>query len=419
MFATLKKLKSDIEGGTMAVFAIALPVLVGAVAVSVEAGYWSKSKKDVQLLADMASYAGAKELETQTNEQAEDAAKLDAINNGFNFDTGTIEVNSPPLSGAYAGQQAVEVIIVQQGLKFFSGVVSDEPIQYRVRSVSAVLENTEVCALALNTSSSRALYATGSSTLDLQGCDLGSNSTSSTAIFLHGSSNTTADCLHTAGSISGGGTVNLECNSGNDNASVINDPYDYLTTPDLDEDPFDDCKTRDSASGSHNYTLDEGRYCSDFTVRGTNELTGGTYVFDGIDVRFQGNTGSLIGSDVTIILMNGATFSNLNGGADLILSAPTDASDPYRGVAIYSDPDTQTAGQTMTMVGGSSSSIEGLVYMPNQNVEFGGNSSGTSECTLIVSDTIEFRGNASLEMTGCQSTYGLANPSIVGTFIVE
>jgi len=419
MLKRLKNFKSNKDGGTMAVFAIALPVLVGAVAVSVEAGFWVKSKSDVQMVADMASFAGAKELETMSHDQAIIAAKVDALNNGYDFEGGIIEVNSPPLSGAYAGEKAVEVIITQQGLKFFSGVINDKQVQYRVRAVSAILANTEVCALALNESDSNAMYATGNSTLSVAGCSIGSNSNSSSAINFHGNTNVTADCLHSAGGITGGGTVNLTCGSTNSNASRIEDPYSDLTTPDLSQAPFDSCSTRASAPGGNNYTLSPGRYCSDITIKGTNTLSPGTYVFDNMDVKFQGNSGELIGHGVTIILMNGAALTHLNGGALLDLSAPTDAADPYRGVTIFSDPNTQPAGDTIKFNGSSSSSIEGLIYMPNQDIEFGGNTGGASNCTLIVADTIQFKGNASLEMSGCSSNYGLGSPSIVGTFIVE
>ena len=418
MFNKLKKLRSDTCGGTLAVFAVALPVILGAFAVSVEAGYWMKSKSDVQMIADMAAFAGAKELETNTVAKTKIVTKLDAMNNGFDFETGRITVNSPPSTGDYAGYDAVEVIIVQQGLKFFSGIVDDRNIQYEVRAVAATLANTEACALALSTTANNSIYATGSAIVDLEGCSIGSNSQSASAIKFHGSADVDSDCIYSAGGIEGEERADLNCTAGKTDAPQIDDPFSDLEAPDLSVAPWVDCQTPDHVSG-FNYELEAGRYCNNMDIKGEYSLDPGTYVFDGIEVKFTGGSASLVGTGVTIILMNGATFKNLNGGSEINITAPT-AEGPYKGVAIFGDPDTQTAGTTISFNGSANSVIQGLVYFPNQNLEFGGNTgSDTTNCTLLIANTIELSGNSELEMSGCESSFGLVSPSIVGTFIVE
>ena len=81
----LNKLARDRDGGTLAVFAIALPLMIGAVVLSIETGYLNKTKSDLQITSDLAAYAGAKDLQFYTNSQAITAAKLDALQNGFDF----------------------------------------------------------------------------------------------------------------------------------------------------------------------------------------------------------------------------------------------------------------------------------------------------------------------------------------------
>ena len=90
---SLHKFRNNQDGTVAMVFAVALPILIGALAVSIEAGYWMKSKTDLQVTADMAAYAGALELLTHDADDAEDAATLHAIINGYDFDKGAITVN--------------------------------------------------------------------------------------------------------------------------------------------------------------------------------------------------------------------------------------------------------------------------------------------------------------------------------------
>ena len=126
----------------------------------------------------------------------------------------------------------------------------------------------------------------------------------------------------------------------------------------------------------------------------------------------------MVGSGVTLILMNGASLTNVNGGSNISISAPT--SGPYKGVAIYSDPVTQPAGEDVKINGGSSTSIEGLIYFPTQNLEFSGNTTGANACTVIVADTIKLTGNSELTTSGCENSFALETPYINrGTFLVQ
>ena len=126
----------------------------------------------------------------------------------------------------------------------------------------------------------------------------------------------------------------------------------------------------------------------------------------------------MIGDGVTLVLMNGASLSNVNGGSDIAITAPT--SGPYKGIAIYSDPATQPAGDTVRINGGSSTSIEGLMYFPTQELEFSGNTTGSNACTVVVASTIKLTGDSELTTSGCENSFALETPVInEGTFLVQ
>ncbi|RZV39963.1 MAG: hypothetical protein EX271_10385, partial [Acidimicrobiales bacterium] len=281
MISRSKRLIANEEGGTLAVFAVALPLLLGAVAASVETGYWMKSKSDVQMIADMSAYAGAKELERNSNDNAIKAAKVHAISNQYDFNSGTIEVNSPPLNGAYAGQDAVEVILVQQGLKFFSGIVSDDAIQYRVRAVAAVLKDAELCALSLSTPANNAFQTSGNTTIDFDGCSVGSNSSHNGAVDIGNNTTLVADCIYSAGGIDGEGNATTSCSMNQSNSVRVDDPFADVVAPTSASHPdatWDNpCLEPTNGPGSTKDMV-PGRYCDDITINTVYNLASGTYI---------------------------------------------------------------------------------------------------------------------------------------------
>jgi len=411
-----KRLINDTTGVTAPILALSLTSLIGVLAVTLEAGYWYKSKADLQMATDMAAYAGAIELANSTNQAAIISSKLNAIENGYDFELGAITVNSPAIAGAYTSENSVEVNISQRGNQFFSSIFGANRITYNVRSVASLVKTHEACVLALNTSASGAIGITGSVNANLPNCSLAANSASSSAIELGGSSSVTAECLATVGGITGAEAhATLDCgSSGKTGAKAYDDPYADIVVPNVADYPI--CQTP-IKTGKWDYDLGAGRYCSNMTVKGTYALDAGTYLFDGIDVKFIGSVAELIGSDVTIFLVNGATLSGINGGADIILDAPTTGD--YAGLAIYSDPATQPSGTTVKLNGGSATSVEGVMYFPGQHVEFGGNTDLASSCSMLVADTVDIKGNADFEITNCESTFGLTVPTLSTVYVVE
>ena len=410
-----KQFTKNISGVTTPIVALGITSLVGILGITLEAGYWYKSKTDLQITADMAAYAGAIELASSTNTAAVTASKIDALENGYDSGIGSITVNSPALTGAYATEESVEVKITQQGTQFFSALFGDNRISYNVRAVASLVKTHEACVLALNTSVSAAIGITGSVTANLPNCSLAANSNSSTAISLGGSSSVTAKCLSTAGGISGAEYhATLDCGTGKTGAKLYDDPYANVIVPNPADYPL--CKTP-VKTGKWDYDLEAGRYCSNMTVKGIYTLDAGTYIFDGINVNFIGSVAEMIGSEITIFLMNGATLSGINGGSDLILSAPT--SGDYAGIVIYNDPATQPSGTTVKLNGGSATSIEGVIYFPEQHVEFGGNTDLASACSMLIADTVGMKGNADFAITDCESVFGLTVPTLSTVFVVE
>jgi hypothetical protein len=408
MMNVINKVLKNNEGTSLMVFAITIPLIIGALAVSIEAGYWMQSKKELQMDADMAAYAGALELLTYDNDAAETAAVLQAMDNGFDFDKGSIVVNSPPTSGTYAGGEAVEVLIEQKGNQYFSAMFGDNKINYSVRSVAGTFPDGRYCALALNATERGAFSVTGSSIANFNECAIGSNSNHSDSVQIGNTAALTAECIDAVGGISGTSSAVLTCDSAQTGVDPIEDPFSSLAAPDLATE-YPTCNAYDK-NGPFVTNLAPGRYCDDLKFGNIGNFTGGgIYIFDGIDASFNTGGTPLTGVGITIILMNGATISGLNGSEELNISAST--SGPYEGIVIFSDPATQPAGAKVSINGGSISTIEGLLYFPNQELKFGGNTSAGNGCTMLIADIIDIGGNADLDVSGCSSRFGIGAPT--------
>src|SRR3954447_21285343 len=97
------------------IMAIALPVVIGAAGLGVEAGKWYMVKRQAQTAADTGAFAGALEMAAGTSGNAKPAAVQEAGRNGFTEGGNvTVQVNIPPTSGSQAGKaNAVEVIVTR------------------------------------------------------------------------------------------------------------------------------------------------------------------------------------------------------------------------------------------------------------------------------------------------------------------
>lgn len=414
----LKRFWADEEGASIVVFAVSLPLIIGMLGVTIEASYWFKSKKELQLMTDLAAYSGALELDSyENNPQAVVAAKIDALKNGFEYEIGEITVNSPPLSGSIRTSEAVEVIIEQKGNQYFSNILGEDMINYQVRSVAAVIGDESICILALNETVTRAFNLAGSSITNVNECSVGVNSSHNTGARVAGTATLNMDCLQVVGDIYVGNSATITpiCDEIKTGTNLIEDPYEDLEAPNLATYPSV-CDTPAQISANE-WAMSPGRYCADMAFNTLIKMSPGTYVIDDADLKLYGGGAHLIGNGVTIILMNGGSITSLNGGAEIDIKAPTTGD--YKGVVIYGDRDTQPSNLTIKLNGNSDSDIEGLIYLPNQEIEYRGSATSASQCTLLVADKIDLSGNASFETTTCKSAYNLEIPGNLRVAIVE
>jgi hypothetical protein len=122
----------------------------------------------------------------------------------------SVVVNSPPLTGNYAGaSNAVEVLIAQPRTLALVKVVYSGPFVVHARAV-AHTTGFGACALALDAAAGGALAMNGTTTANLINCDIAVNSSSSTAVSLLGGAILNTGHLDVVGgyALTGGSQIN-------------------------------------------------------------------------------------------------------------------------------------------------------------------------------------------------------------------
>jgi Putative Flp pilus-assembly TadE/G-like len=385
-----REILGDRAGAAAVALAVALPVFVGGLGYGGEVGYWYFEQRKVQNAADVAAYAGAVALRAGGSESLlEESAGDAAGKSGFKVARGTLVLNSPPTTGAYAGNaNAVEVRLEENLPRLFTAIFSAGTIDVAGRSVALVGQGQPTCVLALDKAASGAVTFTGSTGAILVGCNVHANSLSGTGVVVSGSATVETPCLSSSGGVSvTSGLTLTECVTPYINADQAADPYAGLPEPDVTQ-PATTPNVFGGAAGT-TYNIGPGRYLG-MDIRRTVNMAPGAYVIDGGSLSIN-STAHVNGTGVTFYLTNGATLS-MNGGADIHLSAPT--SGAYSGVVIYVDRNEPFNDYTVN--GDSGSTVNGAIYAANGHVRMNGSSTFGGGCTQIVSRTVEFSGNAGI-----------------------
>lgn len=381
------------RGAVLIYTALAAPVFIGMVGLSVDVAGWQAQKRQLQTIADAAAIGGALErIRSGTQASVEPAAIIDAKTNGYVASRDQITVFSPPQSGPRTGAgDSVEVIVRRETPTLFSHLFMPNTSYVSARAV-AVGDINDTCIWALNKTAQSAVKVSGAAIVDL-GCGIFDNSNDANALTQSGSG-----CL-SATSIKSVGGYGVDCTSVEPvtGANPVTDPLEALQTPA----PFPSCTitTNITVNSGESLTLDPCVYTGKINVvsDGTIDFNPGLYVFDGAGLSF-GAQATVTGDGVHFYMTenNGtADTFDISAGADVTLSAGTTDDWGMAGILIYHDRNSPT-NVTHSLTGGATMDLEGILYFPVQDVKFAGGSSFDISSTMLIADEVDISGNTIL-----------------------
>jgi len=376
------------RGQSLPLIAASIMGVMCFASMAIDVGSWRYQQRLEQTAADSAALAGATEaLYSSSLTSITSAAQNDAASNGFTNGTGgaTVTVNTPPLSGSYAGStSAVEVIVSKPQTAHFSLFGNSVPVS--ARAVAALSTASRNCIYALDPNSNASLTMDGG-TIDIPQCGIISNG----GLLFNGSGTVTAASIGYAGSSA---TLNnttftaarpKPAIAAADPCSTISG-CSYLTqTPPTSG----SCASQTTFNSSKTITLQPGKYCNQVIVEGGGPVVFSPGVYDFQSGFTNNNAPSMSGSGVTLYIQGGSMIVGSN--TSINLSAPTTGS--TAGVLVY-----QPASNTNQFIlnGSTNGSWAGMIYVPNSTVIVDGGSLTSS--LLLVADDLTFNSNTTINV---------------------
>lgn len=261
--------------------------------------------------------------------------------------------------------------------------------------------NDRVCLLALDPNAVNGLKSQGTPQVDYTGCWAHTNSTTATAVDGGGSAVVTGDGTSAVGGVTAAANA-VYTPAPSDGAAAVADPFAVVgaygtsgyvpkfTPPAVSS----TCKASNLNLKKGTFTLQPGRYCGGINLQAQANVTfePGVYIVDnGI---FNTQSGSSVrGSNVLFYFRGANARMTIIGGGTVDLKGRQSGSS-YEGFLFMAHPDAWRNG-TSNIQGGGSFNMEGMVYMPTQNMLITGNgdSNASSQFFAIVAKSFEFRGN--------------------------
>ncbi len=399
---TLRALAIDQRGTVAVIAAITFPVLVGAMGLGAETGYWYMKQRKLQHAADVAAYSGAVRLLAGDQRPAlEAAAKRVASASGYSPATGTLTANP--------SQNTLEVALTETHPRLFSSIFSPDPVNMKARAVAKVEGGSVACVLALSPTKSGAVTVSGSTSVDLKGCTVASNSNAADSFLMSGSASMNADCVYTVGkAVTTLGLRQSVCQEVRQNAPVTLDPYANVAEPI----GSGTCNGRSvgnpnkttylTPAENHPSGMKVMRFCNGLDVKGTVIFGPGLYIVEGGSFTANSSdpnsasSASLRGDGVTFYLKDSSL--DLRGNVSLDLKAPT--SGPYSGILFFGGRQSTVS---HSINGTANSILTGAIYTPASAISYKGNSATTNGCTQLIADQITFTGSSTMQ-SACDSS---------------
>ena len=430
MIGFIRKLIKDRRGNILVITGAALPLLMGAAGLATDTIQWTLWKRQLQRAADSAAIAGVyTRVVTDTEDAVNEAVDKDLTINdhtGIELKVGSPDVDLLADDGDM--QNRVQVTLeLQKALPFSSLFMSVAPTIQATATAASVPGAAEYCFVATDKSAAVVGIEIGGSTdVDMGDCSLIANSKHPNKAASNGSNSATGGqgSKVVAASLAAAGGVQ-------ESTSWDVDSYDPYSTP--IDDPFankpvpssSDCNVNINASelnanavvtrpttDANNIVCVKG----DVTVKGQVTLTpGATYVIDSASatggLTMNSTSASLSCAGCTIILTNFADRTKTGNikitGGSLSLEGPSTGT--YKGMALMQDPmAVDTGKKTQNQINGNNStSVQGIIYIPNQSILYNGGGKVTAACLQLVAKRIELSGSSKIKVSNQCAAFGI------------
>jgi Flp pilus assembly protein TadG len=376
----LRKFRLDDAGNVAVIFAIALPVVVGAASAAIDLASYNMKKSQLQAAADAAAIAGARELAVagSTKTSIEAAATSFALQELGGGEAYQISVSSS------RDDSKVSVSITEDwspvvGKKLGSAIT---PIESN--ATAGLAGATNLCVLALDSSGSGGVKLGTRAKMVGPSCAVYADSIASDGVIVDSGASITADLVCSAGGVKYiPGSIAPEPTT---DCKAIADPLVSRPNPD-----FAGCTFTNKRVGAGIVTLMPGVYCGGLDIVGPAVVTfsAGEYIIKDGPFKISGLAFAR-GKNIGFFLTGDNSVIDFTGGA-LVEFAGREAG-AMAGLLFFEDRSVPAGRQHRinTLV---TKELTGTIYLPNGNLKIDPTAriGDKSAYTAIIVNQLELR----------------------------
>jgi Flp pilus assembly protein TadG len=367
----------DERGSILILTALIMAVLLGFLALTVDASFMYDTRNRLHAVADAAAKSAAFEIQ-RGNSGAIDTFALHVINDQIS--AGNIPSNvatsrvvrlcsaaGATCGASHASSGFVEVILQSETNTFFAKVLGITSMTPAARAVAGFSSSANCLVTGPFDGTTGGSSITMSGSLNASGCNIAANGNIVASGHISAASvATTDDCI-------GSGCPSPPILQ--EDAPVTADPLASLPAP---ANPGGCAPFTASGAVTLGHTDGTPVCYSSVSVSGSVTLRPGVYYMNGnLTV-----SGSLTGTGVMLYFQSGS----LSVSGSVTISAPT--SGTYRGIAIY-----QRSGNNSNPTVSGSVTVNGALYFPTASLVFSGGVHSSSDCALVVAKGMTFSGS--------------------------
>ena len=425
---TLSHLATDRRGNVAITFGLMIIPAVMFVGGAIDFGRAYQTKQKIQAATDSAVLAAAAMPSGTSSQDRQTRAQslLSANTAGIAGITPTVTVNGNTISVQAIAAQPTSFLKIARIDSLSVSARASGSVAYASTTQTTTTQTTVnggyACLLALDPSAANGMISQGTPNVDYTGCWAHTNSTSASAIAGGGSAVVTGAGHSAVGGVSST-ALGVYTPTPVGNQAVIPDPFAtvsaYATPTSSYQSTFtppsipDTCKASSLNLKKGTFEIEGGRYCGGINIQAgaTVNFKPGVYIVDNGQLNIQSGA-TVTGSDVLFYLYGTASgFQMIGGGQGSInLKGRTSGSSDLKGFLLIAHPNAWR-GLTSNIQGGSSFTMEGMIYAPTQNIIITGNgdSNASSNMFAMVAKSFEFRGNGLFRFKPWSSSSTLPN----------
>jgi Flp pilus assembly protein TadG len=385
------------DGQVLVIFALLSMVLIGAVALSIDAGYLMAERRQTQSAADAAAMAAAQAvLDGKSSDVVQASGKGYGTQNA-NVPASNVTVESPSTTAvSHNGQYFVTVSITKDVSRFFVGAVYSGAWRVTAKATAGVdTTPADYALITLDKHDEPGIYMDGNTTIKLKGSQ--ASAMSNTNIDSNGGT-----IFSVSGSIDAHDGVDSNANwiaplGMHGGMPQVEDPITTagVTSPWIATTPmtFPDC--------SSDCVLTPGTYTGNVTAKGKMLLLPGKYYFKSASISLQNTNSSFYGVGVQVYFDSNSSFDPKNGGVHLTVDATYPAANPARDSTIVKDAIVfwYASCSTLDMQGGGELFFQGIFYAPCALTKMHGNPFGDTVNGQVIVSQLDVRGTSDFGVT--------------------